>query len=575
MRATRGLFLAGVVAGALAGCLGDPAPHGDESWLAASCAGLPAFAPGSYAGGARVQNVGRAFECKPFPYSGWCGLGGPYEPGVGWASGDAWLDLGACDGGGPDAGLPVDARLADARLADAGIDAGIDAGPTGTVCDGRAPVVAPGAPQADNVVLREVLRHDLALVSGTASASATSVVVDVEGQARTWPVIAGRWKALVPLTAGCNDISFRTGTATAEHALVHQAQTNPRRVRLVYLITADSDGRYDAPAGEPNDLASAVDRVRLAGRMLQTFTAEKMRDHGFGRRTFRLDSDASGQPVVQVFRTTLTTAQAHAMDGGALWSRFYDELGLGLADDVKVLGIMGMSHYVPGIGAVAHAALGGGNLAIFGSTGLHTWARTIDQVVARWTDARFIDTSQLHDDSAGRGTYWANYATGLGASMHEIGHTLSLPHPVDPSTVMGRGFDHVNRTFMMEEVASNWGSGIRPITAGDERGWDRDHAVRLRYHRFLSLDDVVYDVNTPPAIWGDGTVVHIASAAGIRHVQYQVDGMSQGHEEFLAAPPATFDVTYASLRQRFPIASTVHVSTIDDDGNIATLDVGL
>jgi hypothetical protein len=528
-----------------------------------------------------VTNVGRAFECKPFPYSGWCGLGGPYEPGVGWASGDAWIDLGACDGGGSaDAGA-VDARPVDARPVDAGgfdarpVDAGIDAGPAGTVCDGRAPVVGPGAPQADNVVLREVLRHDLALVTGTASTGATSVVIDVEGQPRTWPVIAGRWKALLPLAAGCNDISFRTGTASAEFALVHQAQTNPRRVRLVYLITADSDGRYDAPAGEPNDLASAVDRVRLAGRMLQTFTAEKLRDQGFGRRTFRLDSDASGQPIVQVFRTSLTTAQAHAMDGGALWSRFYDELGLGLADDVKVLGIMGMSHYVPGTGAVAHAALGGGNLAIFGSTGLHTWAQSIDEVVARWTDARFIDTAQLHDDSAGRGTYWANYATGLGAALHEIGHTLSLPHPVDPSTVMGRGFDHVNRTFMMEEAASNWGSGIRPVTAGDERGWDRDHAVRLRYHRHLSLDDVAYDVNVPPTIDADGTRVRITSAAGIRHVQYQVDGMSQGHEEFLAGAPASFDVTYASLRARFPIASTVHVSTIDDDGNIATLDVGL
>jgi hypothetical protein len=573
MRATAGCVV--LLAGLVVGCVSDPGEHGDESWLAASCAGLPAFAPGSYAAGARVTSVGRAFECKPFPYSGWCGLGGPYEPGVGWASGDAWIDLGACDGGGsPDAGVPDAAPVADARL-DAGTDAGIDAGPTGTVCDGRAPVIGAGAPQADNVVLREVLRHDLALVTGTASAGATSVVVDVEGQARTWPVIAGRWKALVPLAAGCNDISLRTGTASAELALVHDAQTNPRRVRLVYLIAADSDGSFDAPAGEPRDQASAIARVRLAGRLLQSFTAEKMRAQGFGRRTFRLDSDPSGQPIVQVFRSSLTTAQAHAMDGGALWWHFYQELELGATDDVKVLGIMGMSHYVPGTGAVAHAALGGGNLAIFGSTGLHTWAQSIDEVVARWTDARFIDTAQLHDDSAGRGTYWANYATGLGAALHEIGHTLSLPHPVDPSTVMGRGFDHVNRTFMMEEVASHWGGGIRPVTAGDERGWDRDHAVRLRYHRHLSLDDVPYAVNVPPAIDADGTRVRITSAAGIRHVQYQVDGMSQGHEEFLAAAPATFDVTYASLRARFPIASTVHVSTIDDDGNIATLDVGL
>jgi hypothetical protein len=51
----------------------------------------------TYVGGNRVHNVGREFECKPWPFSGWCGLGGGYEPGVGFAWHDAWIEIGSCN----------------------------------------------------------------------------------------------------------------------------------------------------------------------------------------------------------------------------------------------------------------------------------------------------------------------------------------------------------------------------------------------------------------------------------------------------------------------------------------------
>lgn len=46
-----------------------------------------------------------------------------------------------------------------------------------------------------------------------------------------------------------------------------------------------------------------------------------------------------------------------------------------------------------------------------------------------------------------RGSYWANYATGLGASMHELGHCFDLAHT--PSGIMGRGFDDFNCVFSL------------------------------------------------------------------------------------------------------------------------------
>nr|WP_323847157.1 glycosyl hydrolase family 18 protein [Microbulbifer sp. GG15] len=61
------------------------------------CGGVPVYVDGSsYSGGDIVQNNAVAYSCD---VGGWCTVGGPYEPGVGWAWSEAWSDLGACDGG--------------------------------------------------------------------------------------------------------------------------------------------------------------------------------------------------------------------------------------------------------------------------------------------------------------------------------------------------------------------------------------------------------------------------------------------------------------------------------------------
>jgi hypothetical protein len=63
---------------------------------AGQCA--PAYSVRAYSGGELVSNRGANYECKAYPFSGWCGIAGAYEPGVGSAWQDAWIAKGACGG---------------------------------------------------------------------------------------------------------------------------------------------------------------------------------------------------------------------------------------------------------------------------------------------------------------------------------------------------------------------------------------------------------------------------------------------------------------------------------------------
>jgi len=61
-----------------------------------SCVGLPQWvANGPYTAGSKVVNGGKSYQCKPWPYSGWCPSVG-YQPGVAAPWADAWTLLGSC-----------------------------------------------------------------------------------------------------------------------------------------------------------------------------------------------------------------------------------------------------------------------------------------------------------------------------------------------------------------------------------------------------------------------------------------------------------------------------------------------
>lgn len=63
-----------------------------------TCAGIPSYAENSgYVAGSKVQYAGKQYQCKPYPYTGWCnGAAWAYGPGTGTAWSDAWTLIGSC-----------------------------------------------------------------------------------------------------------------------------------------------------------------------------------------------------------------------------------------------------------------------------------------------------------------------------------------------------------------------------------------------------------------------------------------------------------------------------------------------
>lgn len=77
-----------------AGASGAGAPAGGGAPIDA-CSSAPSWQAGTYEAGDHVQNGVNLYECKPHPYSGWCGLDA-YAPGLGWVWTNAWILVGPC-----------------------------------------------------------------------------------------------------------------------------------------------------------------------------------------------------------------------------------------------------------------------------------------------------------------------------------------------------------------------------------------------------------------------------------------------------------------------------------------------
>jgi hypothetical protein len=63
-----------------------------------TCSGVAQYTENAgYVAGSKVQNAGSSYQCKPYPFTGWCnGASWAYAPGTGLYWSDAWTLIGTC-----------------------------------------------------------------------------------------------------------------------------------------------------------------------------------------------------------------------------------------------------------------------------------------------------------------------------------------------------------------------------------------------------------------------------------------------------------------------------------------------
>ena len=377
-----------------------------------------------------------------------------------------------------------------------------------------SPASAGDAIVVSNHANGETVRQEVVLLQGTVTAADGSAVVvrnlDSRRTSRETTVHARnrRFKALVALVPGTNRLEIECGEDRAALRFLHRPPTTANLVRFSYIVGSDGDPTYQSE--RPDETQDFRGKIDTAAKLFQTFCAESLAAEGLGARTVRLELDGDGRVEVHVVRAPKTGAEYRAyIDDQDLWHELSDVVRGSLpAAPAKDVAIMAFTRFAPvSRRALAHTALGGGDFGLFGSAGMFSWPGRLDEVEAAFLDAHPVDDTITHDDSAGRGTYWALAATTLGAVFHETGHTFGLPHSSDPLDIMTRGFDRLNRAFTVVEPPKRGGSRETDFEDAEVARWGPISGPRLAFHPFLELDP-------PGGRAADGPTIQLDGAHG-------------------------------------------------------------
>ena len=102
------------------------------------------------------------------------------------------------------------------------------------------------------------------------------------------------------------DIRTRDSLYAATKQAFNLDVGEPRTVRMIYFLPNDRPFQQ-----------GVVDRMKVTIREIQTFYADQMEAHGYGRKTFRFETDAQGDPVVH--RVDGGHPNSYYVDGGGRW----------------------------------------------------------------------------------------------------------------------------------------------------------------------------------------------------------------------------------------------------------------
>ncbi|XP_041976932.1 putative zinc metalloproteinase YIL108W isoform X2 [Aricia agestis] len=284
-----------------------------------------------------------------------------------------------------------------------------------------------------------------------------------------WDVFNREFKILLDLKRGDNVIELEyVKQKTKSFRLTYNPRKTNLKVTPVYIICQGHDGCFQSPYDVDCSIDSACSRIAIGAKLIQSVVAEKLYESGVGRKTFQLEHEVNlKKPECTIFRSNLNVNKARKMKQGELWTHFGRELMLSElgSNDRKFLAFVSctrfkgtdddkpLTHEEIVSLTEAHAALGGGGLALFGTACLYTWPVTVDDIQLRFLDNTPVNNKRFMDDSGYRGSLGGCFATTLGSTLHELGHTFDLGHTKDG--IMGRGFDNIDRVFLVGDRRSS------------------------------------------------------------------------------------------------------------------------
>ncbi len=308
-------------------------------------------------------------------------------------------------------------------------------------------------------------------------------------------------------------------------------------------------------------------------KLMQSFTAERMNELGYGRVTFNLEFDKEGRVEVHALASEHPAAYYYPLNDVPLYVAVRTEVEKRYnAARAKKAVFIAFSRFDPASNKdLANTARGGEWTAVCGGGALWVAPGSLAEVYPAFANRTPLDGRRVHDDTDGRSTWWGLLATTYAVGLHELMHTWDLPHSRDPLDVIaGRGFQHINRFFCLVEPPSKANPRFSEPPDGQATYIAPISGSALRHSRWFALDDRPWKDGGGPRITLDGKTgdILIEAEHGLGYLGFDVNGDAAGYKSLGPPdrdPPRSYRLTAAEL-QELAGTTEVRIRAVDVQG---------